>query len=125
MAGRTVTIELGGKERELRLDLNAIAAICDKLKLTGRLNNLAEDLLGKPLPVSAIRTLLWAALIWNDPDLTEEEVGSWVDLDNFAEVWESFFTLFRGKLLGKDTSPLQTLETALAGKGSDSPTLKS
>lgn len=125
MAGRTVTIELGGKERELRLDLNAIAAICDKLNLTGRLNNLAEDLLGKPLPISAIRTLLWAALLWNEPDLTEEEVGSWVGLDNFTEVYERFFTLFGGKLSENAAGQVQALETAMAGEISDSPTLKS
>ena len=124
MAGRTVTIRLDGKDRELRYDLNAISVIGDKLGLSGRLNDLAADLLGKPLPMSALRTILWAGLIWNEPELTEQEVGSWVDLDNFAEVWERFFTLFRGKLSGKDDGPLQTLETAMAGKGSDSPTLK-
>ena len=122
MAGRTVTIHLDGRDRELRYDLNAIATIGDKLGLSGRLNDLATDLLGKPLPLSALRTILWAGLVWNEPELTEEEVGSWVDLDNFAEVWERFFTLFRGKLSGKDDGPLETAMTA--GEGSVSPTLK-
>ena len=122
MAGRTVTIHLGGKDRELRYDLNAIAAIGDRLKLSGRLNDLAADLLGKPLPLSALRTILWAGLICDQPDLTEEEVGSWVDLDNFAEVWERFFTLFRGKLSESAARPLEALETAIATeKSSDSP----
>ena len=121
MAGRTVTIHLGGKDRELRLDLNAIAALCDKMGLSGRLNHLAEDLLGKPVPVSALRTMLWAALIWDDPVLTEEEVGSWVDLDNFAEVWESFFSLFRDKLSASTVARMKALETAMVeGKPLDS-----
>lgn len=121
MAGRTVKIHLGGKDRELRLDLNAIAALCDKMGLSGRLNNLAEDLLGKPVPVSALRTMLWAALIWDDPTLTEEEVGSWVDLDNFGEVWESFFSLFRDKLSASTVARMKDLETAMVeGKPLDS-----
>ena len=45
MAGRTVTIKLGGKRRHLRFDLNAVALIGDKLELSGRLNDLATDLL--------------------------------------------------------------------------------
>ena len=126
MAGRAVTIHLGGKDRELRLDLNAIAALCDKMKLSGRLSNLAEDLLGKPVPVSALRTMLWAALLWDDPVLTEEEVGSWVDLDNFTEVWESFFSLFRDKLSASTVARIESLETVMGQqKTSDSPTSKS
>lgn len=122
MAGRTVVIRLDGKDRGLRYDLNAIALIGDRLELSGRLNDLAADLLGKPLPLSALRTILWAGLVWDQPDLTEEEVGSWVDLDNFAEVWERFFTLFSGKLSESAAGPLQALETAMEmGKSSDSP----
>ncbi len=97
MPGRTIAVKLGGKERRLRYDLNAISLIGDRLELSGRLNNLAADLLGKPLPLSALRTIVWAGLVWDQPDLTEEDVGSWIDLDNFGEVWERFFTLFSGK----------------------------
>ena len=122
MAGRTVTIHLGGKDRGLRYDLNSIALIGDRLELSGRLNDLAADLLGKPLPLSALRTILWAGLVWDQPDLTEEEVGSWVDLDNFAEVWERFFTLFSGKLSESTAGRLQSLETAMGKENtSDSP----
>ncbi len=125
MAGRTVTIHLGGKDRELRYDLNAISVIGDKLELSGSLNNLAADLLGKPLPLSALRTILWAGLVWDDKDLKEEEVGSWVDLDNFGEVWERFFTLFRGKLSESTASALKVMGTAMEESGSsDSPTSK-
>lgn len=101
MAGRTVTIELGGKERRLKYDLNAIAEISDRLNITVKLNNFAEDLMSTPLSFSALRVLLWAGLIWKEPDLTEKEVGAWVDLDNMGEVWERFFTLFGDKFSAK------------------------
>lgn len=124
MAGRTVTIHLGGKDRELRYDLNAISTIGDKLGLEGSLNNLAADILGKPLPLSALRTLLWAGLLWDDKELTEEEVGSWVDLDNFGEVWDRFFTPFRNKL-SESAAGKKVLEMATdRSETSDSPTSK-
>ena len=125
MAGRTVTIHLGGRDRELRYDLNAIALIGEKLELSGRLNDLAADLLGKPLPLSALRTILWAGLVWDEPDLDEHKVGSWVDMDNVGEVWDRFFTLFRDRLSGS-SEKLQNLVTAVEkSAASDSPTSKS
>ena len=101
MAGRTVTIELGGKERHLKYDLNAIAEIGERLDITIRLQRFAEDLMSTPLPFSALRVILWAGLVHEDPDLTPQQVGAWVDLDNMQEVWDRFFTLFGDKFSAK------------------------
>ncbi len=101
MAGRTVTIELGGKERHLKYDLNAIAEIGERLNITVKLNSFAEDLMSTPLNPSALRVLLWAGLRHEDADLTVEQAGAWVDLDNIGEVWERFFTLFGDKFSAK------------------------
>lgn len=113
MAGRTVTIELGGKERHLKFDLNAVAEIGERLNVTVRLEKLAEDLLSTPLPLSALRVLLWAGLRHEDPELTPEQVGAWVDLDNIGEVWDRFFTLFGDKFSAKVGATVgQMLETS-------------
>lgn len=89
-----VKLNLGGKERQLRYDLNAIAELGDRLEIRIRLAHFEKDLMNVMLPPSAIRTLIWAGLIADEPDLTEKEVGSWVTQDNFMEVLTGFFGLF-------------------------------
>lgn len=98
MSGRTVPIELGGHTRHLRFDLNALAAVGDELGIEVRLDSFAEDLMSKPLPFSALRVLLWAALLHEEPSLTVKDVGAWVDSDNVGEVSKAFFSLFNGRL---------------------------
>ena len=88
------TINLGGKDRALRYDLNALAVIGDKLGVRIRLAHVGEDLLAHPLPLSAIRTIIWAGCLHSERELEEEVVGGWVDQDNLAEVIEYFFDLF-------------------------------
>jgi len=95
---RGVTLKLGGKGRTLRYDLNAIAELGDRLEIRVRLDHLQEDLLGVPLPLSSLRLLLWAGLIHEAKDLTPEEVGAWVDMENIAEVTQGFFQLFGARL---------------------------
>lgn len=117
MAGRTVTIELGGKERHLKYDLNAIAEIGERLKITIRLQRFAEDLMSTPLPFSALRVILWAGLRHEEPDLTPEKVGAWVDLDNMQEVWDRFFTLFGDKFSEK----VEKAAEQMLGKSQETP----
>lgn len=94
--GNTVVLHLGGKQRRLRYDLNAIAEIGERLGITVQLANIGQDLLQREMPLKSFRTILWAGLIHEEPELTEQEVGGWVDQDNFAEVMEGFFGLFGG-----------------------------
>ena len=112
MAGRTVTIELGGKERHLKIDLNAIAEIGEQLNFIIRPKTFQQDLMSTSFSPSALRGILWACLRHEDPDLTIEQVGSWVDLDNFEEVGKRFFTLFDGKFSAKvEKQVKETLST--------------
>ena len=92
--GNAITVRLGGAERRLRYDLNAIAEIGERLGIRVRLDRIREDLLGHPLPLSALRTLVWAGLLHEDPTLTETTVGSWITTDNVAEVLAAFFAVF-------------------------------
>lgn len=91
---RGTKVELGGKARILRYDLNALAEIGDKLGIEVRLSHLGEDLLDARLPLSALRTFVWAGLLHEEPELTEREVGGWVTEDNWREVFDSFFSRF-------------------------------
>ena len=88
-----LSIELGGKKRRLFYDLNARATIGDALDFTVRMGSLGKDLLNKPFPLSAIRTILWAGFLHDEPDLTKEEVGTWIHQDNIADVTADLSTM--------------------------------
>lgn len=98
MAGREVTIELEGQTYKLLFDLNALAAFGDKLGIEVRLSNLQEDLVNTRLPLSAPRTLLWAAMQAHHPDLTEEDVGRLVHGDSVEVIGKGFFELLKSML---------------------------
>jgi len=91
--GTKVTL-MDGKERTLRYDLNAIAEVGERLGIEVRIAHIGEDLLNRPLPLRAIRTVLWAGLLHENPDVTEEEIGKLVDLDNLPSVVSDFFGQF-------------------------------
>lgn len=102
-----VTVELGGTTYELRLDLNALAFIGDRLGFSIRLRSIQEDLLDQELTLDALRVLVLAVIRHQDPSLTEEEVGAMVTQDNIMDVTEAFFSLFGVSL--EDLSRLQLL----------------
>lgn len=72
---KVVEIELD-KVRGLRFTLNSLAEIEDRLGVP--LSKMSEVELG----IKSIRTMLWAGLIHEDPELTETEVGNMVDFEN-------------------------------------------
>lgn len=76
------------KERNLRFTLNALAEIEDKLGIP--LSKMGEVDLG----IKAVRTMLWAGLIHEDPQITEQEVGNMVDFDNMAYIQEKLSEAF-------------------------------
>jgi hypothetical protein len=82
-----VSVELD-KTRNLRYTMNALAEI--------------EDSLGVPLAemgniqmtMKNVRVILWAGLIHEEPELTQEQVGEMVDLGNMQEVQEKVAEAF-------------------------------
>jgi len=74
-----VAIEIGGKRRTLRFDLNALAEIEQALGLRGLDATLAAL---SNLGYREARAALWAGLKHECPALTLEEVGSWDLLSN-------------------------------------------
>ena len=111
MAGRTVSIELGGETRQILFNLNVLADIGERLGLSVRLDHLGEDIVSEPLPLSAPRTIIWAAL--QDDEVTEKDVGGWVDQDNAAEVMQAFFSLFDDSVATQIKEAFQMEEATL------------
>lgn len=74
-----VDVELD-KPRRLRYDLNALAELEDRLGVP--LDQIADV----RLTIKNFRIMIWAGLIHEDPELTEEQVGAMVDGSNFVEV---------------------------------------
>jgi ABC-type Zn uptake system ZnuABC Zn-binding protein ZnuA len=44
--------------------------------------------------VKELRALIWCCLLHDDEGLTQKNVGSWIDIDNMAEVQEKFMEAF-------------------------------
>lgn len=93
---RGTTVTINGKDYTLRFNLNAVAEIGDRLGLEIRLAHINEDLLERPLPLRAPRTILWAGLLHENKDLTEEEVGDMFDVEDLQEIMQGFFDLWQG-----------------------------
>lgn len=104
--GMAVPVTLGGIQRWLRYDLNALSVIEERLGI-----NLAQ-LHDVPVSMRFTRTVLWAGLLHAEPQLQEAIVGSWVDGSNFAEVSEQILRAFtlafgeNGKAAGAANPPL-------------------
>lgn len=87
-------IKLGDEDRRLRYDMNAWAEIGDRLGIRIRPAHVLQDLrevAETPMSPAAIRTVLWAGLVHEDPDLTERDVGALVDFTNAGTVTRAFF----------------------------------
>jgi hypothetical protein len=83
-----VEVELGGKVRNLRYTMNALAEIEDQLGVP-----LAE-MENVKMTMKNIRVILWAGLIHEDKELTQEDVGELVDLNNIQTVQEKVAEAF-------------------------------
>lgn len=73
-APAATTLTIGGRERKVHFDLNALCAIEERLGLNG-LQQIADQL--EKLQGKSLRCVIWAGLVRDDPNLTEDEVGKW------------------------------------------------
>jgi hypothetical protein len=91
-----VKVELD-KERNLRYTMNALAEIEDQLGVP--LSEMAE----LKMTIKNVRVILWAGLIHEDEELTQQEVGNMVDLENMQEVQEKVAEAFAMADKGKNS----------------------
>jgi|SRR5690554_3622634 len=78
---RFVNVDLGGRERQLRFDFNAVADLEEHFG-KGIASVMSEEQVG----FRTIRAMYWAGLKWRNPRLTVEKVGEWLqeELENGA-----------------------------------------
>ena len=85
---KAVPVELGGQTRHLVYDLNALCRLRDEGVGFDKLNE--QDMADPRL----VRKLVWAGLLEENPDLTLDAVGKWIDLQNLATVAGAFTDAF-------------------------------
>lgn len=73
-------IVLGDKEYTLRFDLNALVELEDKMGVP--LSEMGE----MKITIRNVRSMLWAGVLHQEPEITEQEIGKFVDMDNMEEV---------------------------------------
>lgn len=115
---KAVPIELGGRTRYLLFTLGAFAKM-DREGIAPY--TLTDEMLRQP---RWQQVALWAGLTTDDPTLTLDEVGTWVDLENFAtvmlKVTEAFTRSAGQTIRGPDPLPAAAPETAGTGNSSTS-----
>lgn len=77
---QTITLSDGVK-RELRFTLNAMAELEEKYGSVDAAFAALENSSFK-----AVRCVLWAGLLDSDPTLTEQKVGSLIDMNDLTEI---------------------------------------
>lgn len=77
------------KPRRIRFTLNSLAEIEDRLGV--KMDQLEKVHMG----MKEVRTMLWAGLIHEDEELTENQVGNMVDFDNIQYIQEKVGEAFQ------------------------------
>lgn len=95
---RGIVIDIGGEERRIRFDVNALIDLEDALNIDimERPESIVE-LFEKPT-LRRIRTLLWAGLLHENPNLTLREAGALIDTENMNVVGAAMRGVFFGAL---------------------------
>lgn len=88
---KTITLNDGVK-REIKFTLNALAEIEDKYgSVDAGFAKLNEG------SAKVARFILWAGLLHNEENLTEQQVGNLIDLDCLGDIMDAM-----GKAIGED-----------------------
>ena len=86
-----VTLTIGGKERHLAFDYAAIA-LAEKLAGVNLLSGTFEA------SFSTLGSMLYAALLHDEPKLKLDEVGSWINFVNAPIVYQAVLAAWIGSL---------------------------
>ena len=100
---QTITLR-DGVQRELRFTLNAMAELEDKY---GSVDKAFEEL--DKSSFKAIRFILWAGLTDSDPTLTEQTVGSLIDITELKNLMK-VLTESMGADMPEPSDEAQTVE---------------
>jgi len=107
---KTVKITLtDGVERTIKFTLNAMAELEDRY---GSVDEAFKQLDNNS--IKAVRCILWAGLIHEDPDLTEQQVGNLIDIQYMQELMASLGEAFDADMPEPEKLP-ETAEPKLDG----------
>jgi hypothetical protein len=86
-----VKVDIGGQERELHFDLNALVEIEDRFGSVTEVMKVAVSF-------KNIRFLVWAGLLWKEQELTEKEVGKWFTINDLPPITEAVMNALLGSM---------------------------
>jgi len=112
-----VEVKLGNKTLHFKVDFNALAIVEEKLG-----NSMMDPDVWKNLNIRTVRTLTWAALLHENPKLTEHTVGSWLHMGNMNYVVESLAKAFQASQSEEDEIPMPGKGAADIPLSPESPT---
>ena len=82
-----------GVERTIKFTLNALAELEDRY---GSVDEAFKQLDNNS--IKAVRCILWAGLIHEDPELTEQQVGNLIDIQYMQELMTSINDAFESDM---------------------------
>ena len=92
-----------GVERTIKFTLNAMAELEDRY---GSAEEAFKQLDNNS--IKAVRCILWAGLIHEDPDLTEQQVGNLIDIQYMQELMASLGDAFDADMPEAEKLPEST-----------------
>lgn len=92
-----------GVERTIKFTLNAMAELEDRY---GSVEEAFKQLDNNS--IKAVRCILWAGLIHEDPDLTEQQVGNLIDIQYMQELMASLGDAFDADMPEAEKLPENT-----------------
>lgn len=98
-----------GVERTIKFTLNAMAELEDRY---GSVEEAFKQLDNNS--IKAVRCILWAGLIHEDPDLTEQQVGNLIDIQYMQELMASLGEAFDADMPEPEKLP-ENVEPKLDG----------
>lgn len=106
---KTVDIELGGKVRTMRLDLNALCGLAEEGQ---DLDSLKLLLVAGKTTLLTLRLMLWAFLISDaddkgEADFSKKTVGGWIDAENMAYCGKKLGEFINAQPVAKDAQPTE------------------
>ena len=92
-----------GVERTIKFTLNALAELEDRY---GSVDEAFKQLDNNS--IKAVRCILWAGLIHEDPELTEQQVGNLIDIQYMQELMTSLGDAFDADMPKTEKLPENT-----------------
>ena len=99
MPKKSVPIKLGGKTYNFRFDFNALCEFSHTIDIP--ISEIGDKSASQMGPWE-IRALIWAGLIWENPDLTVSDVGDMIEFSELGYIAEKAVEAFEAAFPEKE-----------------------